>query len=125
MAFKQTKKLQIISDDVAFDGIDVTSVTFSITVNEVNRPPVADAGGPYTGVEGSAISLDASGSFDPDLDAVIYEWDLDNNGQYDDATGVTGSDVGLTEVVDGAGSTALGVGVEVGTAIGVGKATIC
>ena len=50
-------------------------------------------------------------------------------GVSNDATGVTGSDVGLAEVVDGvdvgAGSTASGVGVEVGTAIGVGKATIC
>ena len=31
-------------------------------------PPTADAGGPYTIAEGEALTLDGSGSFDPDLD---------------------------------------------------------
>ncbi|MBI1927936.1 PKD domain-containing protein, partial [Candidatus Poribacteria bacterium] len=52
-------------------------------------PPTADAGGPYTGDEGSGITVSGAGSSDPDNDIVLYEWDLDNDGQYDDATGVT------------------------------------
>ncbi|MCB0176188.1 MAG: hypothetical protein KDJ97_37160 [Anaerolineae bacterium] len=61
----------------------------------INQPPTANANGPYTGNEGSAITLDASGSSDPDGTITLYEWDLDNNGEYDDATGIT------TEVVFG------------------------
>ena len=45
---------------------------------------VANIGGPYTGDEGSLIALSGSGS----AGASTYDWDLDNDGQYDDATGV-------------------------------------
>lgn len=56
-----------------------------------NNPPVADANGPYTGTVGQSITLDGSGSTDPDAgDSIVsYKWDLDQDGQYDDATGVT------------------------------------
>ena len=54
-----------------------------------NAQPVADAGGPYTCGQGAAIALDGSGSTDPDGDIAAYDWDLDNDGVYDDATGVT------------------------------------
>lgn len=56
-----------------------------------NVPPTADAGGPYSGQEGAPISLDGSGSYDPDGFIVSYEWDVDNDGDYDDATGVAPS----------------------------------
>lgn len=54
-----------------------------------NNPPTADPNGPYTGDEGSIITFDGSGSYDPDVDdlIVLYEWDLDNDGSFDDATG--------------------------------------
>ncbi len=54
-----------------------------------NQPPVADAGGPYNVVWGATLTLDGSGSTDPDINIASYEWDLDNDGQYDDASGVT------------------------------------
>jgi hypothetical protein len=56
-----------------------------------NQPPTADAGGPYTGEEGAPIALSATSSSDPDGVIVSYEWDLDNDGDFDDATGVTSS----------------------------------
>jgi len=39
-----------------------------------NRPPVADAGGPYTCRAGEMITLDGSGSTDPGGDVLTYQW---------------------------------------------------
>jgi len=52
-------------------------------------PPIADAGGPYGGLVGASIPLDGTGSFDIGGTIVSYEWDLDYDGLYDDATGST------------------------------------
>jgi Ca2+-binding RTX toxin-like protein/6-phosphogluconolactonase (cycloisomerase 2 family) len=50
----------------------------------LNDPPTAEAGGPYTVNEGSSISLNASGSTDPDqaTNTLSFEWDLDGDGIY-------------------------------------------
>ena len=61
--------------------------------------PVADPDGPYEGYEGVPIQLDGSRSYDPESrmyaeghpwyeTIVTYEWDLDNDGQFDDSTDV-------------------------------------
>ncbi len=42
--------------------------------------PTADAGGPYTVIAGNAVTLDGTGSSDPDGAALTYEWDLDFDG---------------------------------------------
>jgi len=51
-------------------GTDVDTVTVTV----VNRHPVADAGGPYTCKAGETITLNGSGSTDPDGDVLIYQW---------------------------------------------------
>jgi PKD repeat protein len=70
-----------ITDDDGGVGID----TLTVTVAQANRPPVAEAGGPYTVGEGSSVTVDGTGSTDPDGDTLTYAWDLDNDGQFDDA----------------------------------------
>jgi len=49
------------------------------------RAPVANAGGPYSGYEGSSITLNAGSSTD-DGTIVLYEWDWNNDGTYDENT---------------------------------------
>ncbi|MBT3336740.1 MAG: hypothetical protein HN855_01345 [Anaerolineae bacterium] len=55
----------------------------------VNQAPVAGAGGTYISDEGATLTLDGSASTDADDNIALYEWDLDNDGLYDDATGMT------------------------------------
>ncbi len=74
--------------------VSMTTPTPSATnVNDTttNVAPVADAGGPYSGLVDEAITLMADGSTDTDGTIATYAWDLDNDGDYDDATGVTTS----------------------------------
>jgi PKD repeat protein len=70
------------------DGIANDTKSFTITVNNVNNAPTADAGGPYTGVVGIAVSFDGTGSSDPDGDVLSYSWDF---GDSNTGTGSTTS----------------------------------
>ena len=54
-----------------------------------NRPPDASAGGPYVIQQGLPLTLSAAASFDPDNDPLTYAWDLNGDGNYTDATGVS------------------------------------
>jgi hypothetical protein len=53
-------------------SFDVTVGT-SCPVTASNRPPTVDAGGPYTGNEGTDVSI-AGTANDPDLDPLTYAW---------------------------------------------------
>jgi hypothetical protein len=54
----------------------------------INLPPIADAGGPYVVDEGGTVTLDATGSTDPEGGPLEYLWDLDG----DDVYGEVGAD---------------------------------
>lgn len=55
-------------------------VTTYLTINpssSQNKPPVADAGGPYSGNVNVSLSFNGSNSYDPDEDNIVsYEWDF-------------------------------------------------
>ena len=81
---------QISGGQVVWQGSDAQGRgVFLATLADTNHAPVAEAGGPYTGTEGSPTTLDASASSDLDGDALTCAWDSDNDGGYDDASGVT------------------------------------
>lgn len=45
-----------------------------LTMTATNSAPAANAGGPYTGEEGSPITFDGTGSTDPDNNIATYTW---------------------------------------------------
>ena len=72
------------SFDIPSNDPDENPVTISLSgTGTANKPPVANTNGQYTGVEGQAITIDGSGSTDPDGSIALYEWDIENNGTYD------------------------------------------
>lgn len=82
------------------DGRLSDTDTVVITVGAApNDPPLADANGPYTVNEGTALTLDGSGSTDPNGDPLTFSWDFDNDGQYDDASGVSPNFAGIDDGV--------------------------
>lgn len=47
-----------------------------IVIRSSNTPPVADAGGPYTGSAGAPVQFNGSASSDADGDSLTYLWDF-------------------------------------------------
>ena len=58
---------------VTANGVDDTDVV-SVTVVNVNHPPVSEAGTDQSIAEGAPGALDGSTSYDPDSDALTYAW---------------------------------------------------
>jgi hypothetical protein len=72
-------------------GFNAVSNSQSSVTAGTNGPasctPVASAGGPYTTPEGTDAALSAAATTENGDGPFTYEWDLDNDGQYNDATG--------------------------------------
>ncbi|MFT5126762.1 MAG: hypothetical protein ACI8W8_000357, partial [Rhodothermales bacterium] len=83
----------LITGSIAIATDVVSQNPYSFAVQGIgvdpNIPPTANAGGPYIAQPNETIILDASGSTDPDDAIVLYEWDTDGDGEYDDVFGAT------------------------------------
>lgn len=55
-------------------------------VSVANQPPVANAGGPYSGFRALSIQFNGSGSTDPDGTISSYQWSFDDGGTASGAT---------------------------------------
>ncbi|MDL1979497.1 MAG: PKD domain-containing protein [Deltaproteobacteria bacterium] len=66
-----TLTFQLIVND---GKLDSGPAIVNITVKNINNSPVADAGDDQTVQEESLVTLDGSGSYDPDNESITYSW---------------------------------------------------
>jgi RHS repeat-associated protein len=59
-----------VTDNLGAQG----SASTTATAATPNQPPVANAGGPYSGNSGTSIQLNGSASYDPDGTIATYQW---------------------------------------------------
>jgi CSLREA domain-containing protein len=78
-----------LAADLATFSTDMDEIIAALEAdpNVSDTTPVADAGGPYSGDEGESIAFSGSATGKNSIEK--YEWDLDGDGQFDDATGAT------------------------------------
>lgn len=77
---------QTTSDTYPFHSGTFTELNLTV---DVPAALAAEAGGPYSGAV--EASIDISGSASGGTSPYTYAWDLDNDGDYDDATGASTS----------------------------------
>ncbi|MFN7804564.1 MAG: PKD domain-containing protein, partial [Planctomycetaceae bacterium] len=132
--FSSSDSLAILPSDSTFTPLDAGIKTFQVTLNSLgnqsilasevgrsdnggqilvqvrlgNQAPRPQAGGPYQVSEGDSLTLDASGTTDPDDDPLTYAWELDGDDDFSDAFGVqptlTWSDLQSLGILDGPSS---------------------
>lgn len=114
------------SDGTVATLASATPGTPNSNVVVVNVDPLANAGGPYEVNLSDTISLSGATSEDADGAIATYAWDLDYDGQYDDATGITvdyaatstGTFIVGLQVTDDQGATSVDTGTIVVSEIG-------
>ncbi len=73
-----TLTFQLIANDGNFpgdpDALNSAPSTVDVLIKHANRAPIADAGQNKNVPEQTMATLDGSGSYDPDQDAITYNW---------------------------------------------------
>jgi len=70
------------------------------TLTVVRANPLAVVGGPYKVLIGQSLALDGSGSFPAHGETISsYQWDLNNDGTFGDASGATPSAISFDDLV--------------------------
>jgi N-acetylmuramoyl-L-alanine amidase/PKD repeat protein len=87
----------------AFEDVSDTD-SLTVTINDINKAPTADPGGPYTAAAGEEITFDGSGSQDSDGEIAGYIWDFGD--------GSAGSEVGPAHTYTEAGEYTVTLTVE-------------
>jgi parallel beta-helix repeat protein len=66
-----------VKDDNGEWSSEVSTTITIISDEPENKPPIANAGGPYSGYVNQSLVFDASKSYDPDSgDTITYKWDF-------------------------------------------------
>lgn len=79
-----------VMDDggTANGGINTTQISFQVAVLAVNDQPVAMAGNDTTTAGGLTVTLNGSGSYDPDGDSLYFSWIAPAGIVLDDSTAI-------------------------------------
>lgn len=87
----QTTNTALIGAFTTFSA-DMSAIIASLEADPLvfDRSPLVNPGGPYTGVAGLPVAFDGRASTSP-AQISRYEWDLDGDGKFNDATGPTPS----------------------------------
>ncbi|MBI4595486.1 MAG: PKD domain-containing protein, partial [Candidatus Tectomicrobia bacterium] len=82
--------LKVWDNGVLNNDVKLSHTAFTTVVVTANEAPSAVLPQNYTIPEGSFLTLDGRGSYDPNGNPIgAYLWDLNNDGLFDDATGPT------------------------------------
>ncbi len=86
---KPTLTVTMNLTDTSLSATPISSQGVTLNIGNIDEPPTANAGGPYTISEGDSLTVVAGPAVDPEGLALNFAWDIDGNGIFTDATGST------------------------------------